>query len=158
MTGDSAGSAGSAGSAVSGLVTFRLGTREYATPLAAVREVVRLHGLHDLPGMAPPLAGVLELRGTALPVLDLRAGPGGPGRGDVLVLDGTRDGSSIGVAVDQVRAVVGTGELVDAGAGAADGVLPPYVRGVLRGPDGVVFLVELAAMADSARLPAVAQT
>ena len=57
---------------MSGLVTFRLGDREYATPLADVREVVRLEGLVDLPGMPPPLAGVLDLRGAALPVLDLR--------------------------------------------------------------------------------------
>ncbi len=59
---------------MNGLVTFRVGSREYATPLADVREVVRLQGLADLPGMRPPLAGVLDLRGTALPVLDLRVG------------------------------------------------------------------------------------
>jgi chemotaxis signal transduction protein len=143
--------AGGARGRASGLVTFRLGAQEYATPLDAVREVVRLHGLHDLPGMAPPLAGVLELRGAALPVLDLRAAPGPCGRGDVLVLDGAEDGSSVGVAVDQVRAVVGPDELVEAGAGAVESVLPTYVRGVLHGPAGVVFLVELAAMVDSAR-------
>ena len=130
---------------MSGQVTFRLGGREYATPLAAVREVVRLHGLTDLPGMAPPLAGVIELRGDALPVLDLRAAPSV--RGDVLVLE--HDGSSVGVAVDQVRAVVAADEL--APAGGAHGVLPSYVRSVLRGPDGVVFLVDLAEMVDSAR-------
>ena len=56
---------------MSQLVTFVLGEREYATPLSVIREVVRLEGLADLPGMTPPLAGVLDLRGTALPVLDL---------------------------------------------------------------------------------------
>ena len=138
---------------MSGLVTFRLGAREYATPLIAVREVVRLHGLTDLPGMAPPLAGVLEVRGTALPVLDLREALGGA-RGDVLVLDGTADGGGVGVAVDQVRAVVAAEELAPAGDAAAHGVLPSYVRGVLRGPDGVVFLVDLVEMVDSVRVPA----
>lgn len=145
--------------AAGGLVTFRLGAREYATPLQAVREVVRLEGLADLPGMTAPLAGVLDLRGTALPVLDLRVGAGPDARGDVLVLerahaDGTEglvDGSSVGVAVDQVRAVVGPGELLPAGASAQEGVLPAYVVEVLRGKDSVVFLVDLAAMVDSAR-------
>jgi len=136
---------------VTGLVTFRLGAREYATPLLDVREVVRLHGLTDLPGMAPPLAGVIELRGAALPVLDLRAAGGAAGRGDVLVVERTRDAGSVGVAVDQVRAVVGPDELAPAGAGADDGVLPAYVRSVLRGPAGVVFLVDLPQMVDSAR-------
>ena len=143
---------------MTGLVTFRLGAREYATPLAAVREVVRLQGLADLPGMAPPLAGVIDLRGTALPVLDLRLGDR-DGRGDVLVLEregsdgseGLVDGSTVGVAVDQVRAVVSPGELTPAGASPDQGVLPSYVVEVLRGPDGVVFLVDLARMVDSVR-------
>jgi purine-binding chemotaxis protein CheW len=144
---------------VTGLVTFRLGAREYATPLSDVREVVRLEGLADLPGMTPPLAGVLDLRGTALPVLDLRTGVVPGARGDVLVLerghaDGTEglvDGSTVGVAVDQVRAVVQASELSSAGASPDEGVLPSYVVEVLRGADGPVFLVDLARMVDSAR-------
>ena len=147
---------------MTGLVTFRLGEREYATPLSDVREVVRLEGLADLPGMAPPLAGVLDLRGTALPVLDLRTGVVPGARGDVLVLErehadgseGLVDGSTIGVAVDQVRAVVQAGELAPAGASPDQGVLPSYVVEVLRGDAGVVFLVDLVKMVDSARVPA----
>lgn len=134
----------------SGLITFVLGSREYATPLSAVREVVRLEGLADLPGMQPPLAGVLDLRGTALPVLDLRQGAGGDGRGDVLVLE--NDDSSVGVAVDKVRAVVADEELAS-GGGAGD-ELPSYVVEVRRGPHGPVFLVDLAAMVEAARASA----
>ena len=130
------------------LVTFALGTREYATPLQSVREVVRLEGLADLPGMEPPLAGVLDLRGTALPVLDLRLGDSHE-RGDVLVLEsGSADGL-LGVAVDKVRAVVDDGELAQAGAAGEE--LPAYVREVLRSSRGPVFLVDLPAMVDSAR-------
>lgn len=129
------------------LVSFRLGAREYATSLHAVREVVRLSGLADLPGMTPPLAGVLDVRGTALPVLDLRPGarPGDPG--DVLVLERAQpDGGAVGVAVDQVHAVVDAGQLVPAGATGLDAVLPAYVLDVLRGCDGIVFLVDLPRM------------
>jgi chemotaxis signal transduction protein len=149
-----------------GLVSFRLGAREYATPLAEVREVVRLQGLADLPGMRPPLAGVLDLRGSALPVLDLR--PVAGGRGDVLVLerggtpaDPVRDGfgaagtgGAVGVAVDQVRAVVPAGALPSAGT-ADRAVLPPYVLDVLRGAHDVVFLVDLPGMVEACRREAV---
>jgi purine-binding chemotaxis protein CheW len=131
------------------LVRFRIGTREYATGISGVREVVRLQGLADLPGMRPPLAGVLDLRGTALPVLDLRAAGSGADAGDVLVLAGTPAGSGVGVAVDQVRAVVEADQLPVAGPDEPD-VLPSYVLQVLRGEAGVVFLVELAAMAEAA--------
>jgi purine-binding chemotaxis protein CheW len=140
-----------------GLVTFRLGQREYATALGTVREVVRLQGLADLPGMRPPLAGVLDLRGTALPVLDLRSA--GSTRGDVLVLETTpddaglggdvTDAGAVGVAVDQVHAVVRTDDLVRAGRAGDGGVLPDYVLEVLRSGDGVVFLVDLRAMVAS---------
>ncbi len=134
---------------MNGLVTFRLGAREYATSLSTVREVVRLSGLEDLPGMTPPLAGVLDLRGDSLPVLDLR--PVADGRGDVLVLSGGPAGS-VGVAVDEVRAVVEDGLLRPSGDGApVEGVLPDYVLQVLRGDRGLVFLVDLSAMVDSAR-------
>jgi purine-binding chemotaxis protein CheW len=131
-----------------GLVTFVLGDREYATPLSSVREVVRLEGLADLPGMTPPLAGVLDLRGTALPVLDLRLGAAPGARGDVLVLEGD-DGELVGVAVDRVKAVVDEEELTDAGKAGQE--LPPYVVQVLRGPAGTVFLVDLPTMVQSAR-------
>src|SRR3954471_17741686 len=131
-----------------GLVTFALGEREYATPLSSIREVVRLEGLADLPGMTAPLAGVLDLRGTALPVLDLRRGAV-DARGDVLVLEGAGHASLIGVAVDRVRAVVGPDEL---GKGAAAGEeLPSYVVEVLRNAQGPVFLVDLPRMVDAAR-------
>jgi purine-binding chemotaxis protein CheW len=149
-----------------GLVVFRLGARDYATPLQEVREVVRLHDLVDLPGMQPPLAGVLDLRGSALPVLDLR--PDAGARGDVLVLEraGGPDGlpgvaagtagaaGAVGVAVDQVLAVVRAEELPPAGD-ADSTVLPDYVTDVLRGADGVVFLVDLPRMVASARRQAV---
>lgn len=134
-----------------GLVTFVLGSREYATPLASIREVVRLEGLADLPGMTPPLAGVLDLRGTALPVLDLRTTARGTERGDVLVMEGDET-TPVGVAVDKVRAVVDESEL---GAGGAVGdELPSYVRQVLRGKNGPVFLVDLPEMVASARAAA----
>ena len=136
---------------MSGLVTFRLGDREYATPLTEVREVVRLEGLADLPGMAPPLAGVLSLRGAALPVLDLRLGAR-DARGDVLVLSG--DDGPYGVAVDQVRAVVPAEDLPPAGTGREQGLLPSYVVEVLRGEAGVVFRVDLPAMVEAARVAA----
>jgi purine-binding chemotaxis protein CheW len=135
----------------SGLITFVLGSREYATPLASVREVVRLEGLADLPGMQPPLAGVLDLRGAALPVLDLRVGANAETRGDVLVLE--NDDSAVGVAVDKVRAVVADEEL-GSGGGTGD-ELPSYVVEVRRGASGPVFLVDLAQMVAAARAAAV---
>ncbi len=128
------------------LVTFRIGDRDYAASLGDVREVVRLQGLADLPGMSAPLAGVLDLRGAALPVLDLRLAPGA--RGDVLVLE-QEGGAPVGVAVDAVSAVVDDVDL-PVSADRTD-ELPSYVLEVLRGGRGPVFLVDLRRMVDSRR-------
>lgn len=133
---------------MSDYVTFRLGGRDFATRIELVREVVRLSELVTLPGMAPPLAGVLDLRGTSLPVVDVREEPGGPG--DVLVLQS--DDASYGFVCDAVNAVVGSETLVVEESRASES-LPGYVEAVLRGDAGPVFLVDVRQMAGRVELP-----
>jgi chemotaxis signal transduction protein len=128
-----------------GYVTFRLGERIYAAALPAVREIVRLEGLEELPGMTAPLVGVLELRGFPLPVLDGRPLPtgGAPRTGDVLVLEATSSFDAVGVVVDRVVSVLDEGELRKNSVAAPLGSLPAYVVDVLHGADGQVFMVDL---------------
>lgn len=130
---------------MNGYVLFRLGDRRFVTKLDEVREIVRLSGLEPLPGMRPPLAGVVVLRGQPLPVLDVRgADQVGADGGDVLVMD--VDGDAIGVAVDQVLAVLGRDEL-QAGEPPAK-ALPDYVVGVRRDGNGPLLLVDLHLLLD----------
>ena len=136
---------------MSDYVTFRLDGCDYATRIEAVREVVRLEHLTRLPGMAEPVAGILDLRGTSLPVLDIRKTPSE--EGDVLVL--TVDGTDYGFACDQVSAVLDSALLPpEEGTAAAGGALPAYVDEVLRGPDGAVFLVDVRKMTGDAAVQA----
>ncbi len=136
-----------------GYITFRLGDRNLACRLDEVREVVRLDGLDVLPGMTPPISGLLELRGNPLPVVDLRGGAGTTRniagvRGDVLVMASGID--AIGAIVDQVIAVHDEDELVSSGERPSG--LPDYVIEVLRhdgistGRGGPVLLVHLQAL------------
>jgi chemotaxis signal transduction protein len=137
---------------MSDYVTFRLDGRDLATRIELVREVVRLGSLVTLPGMTPPLAGVLDLRGTSLPVVDVRAvGHGGPG--DVLVLHD--EGVTYGFVCDAVSAVVGAEALVPEDSNVRD-ALPEYVESVLRGSAGPVFLVDVRRMSGRVELPIVA--
>lgn len=127
-----------------GYVTFRLGEREFATPLTDVREVLRLTGLQLLPGMEPPLAGVISVRGNPLPVLDVRSGD--RLTGDVLVV--VRAGEPCGIAVDAVTAVRGPQEL-QSSPETGTGGLPSYVVEVLRDERGPVLLVDLERLVGS---------
>jgi purine-binding chemotaxis protein CheW len=137
---------------VGGYVLFRLAQQTFATPLDDVREIVRLEGLERLPGAQPPLAGVIVLRGSPLPVLDVRgrAVDGEPeaakdAPGDVLVMDVA--GDTAGVAVDAVVAVLRPDELPEA-ADTAPRSLPSYVVGVRRHAGQPVLLVDVHRLLD----------
>lgn len=126
-----------------GFVLFELDGRTFATPLDGVREIVRLAGVERLPGMRTPLAGITVVRGTPLPVLDVRAEQ--DATGDVLVVHD--EGEQVGVAVDKVIAIAADDELpatVDASR-----ALPPYVVGVRRHIRDTVLLVDLHLLLDA---------
>jgi len=132
---------------VSQFVTFALDGQRYAAPIDELREVVRLADLAVLPGMRPPVVGVLDLRGTSLPVVDVRRHPS-PDRGDVLVVGATEQ--EFGLACDPGTDVASDDEFTQEAtpAGGDPGrALPPYVHGVLRSEEGAVFLVDVRRMA-----------
>jgi purine-binding chemotaxis protein CheW len=130
---------------IPGYVMFRLGQRTFALRLDEVREIVRLEGLEALPGTRPPMAGVIVLRGNPLPVLDVRASGAAVDDGDVLVMD--LAGDAVGVAVDEVLAVLSAGDLPES-AEPASKSLPSYVVGVRRNAGAPVLLVDLQRMLD----------
>lgn len=61
-------------------LTFRLHGGEYALPVAGVVEVLRMAALARIPEAPGWLAGMLNLRGQVIPVIDLRARLGLPAR------------------------------------------------------------------------------
>src|SRR6478752_7767392 len=52
------------------LITFRIGAARYALPLGQTREVVRFAKLTSVPSAPHYLLGMLNLRGSARPVVD----------------------------------------------------------------------------------------
>ena len=61
-------------------VIFRLETGQYALPLARVVEVVRVVAIRAVPDGPAWLVGVIDRRGQALPIMDLRVRLGLPPR------------------------------------------------------------------------------
>jgi len=53
------------------LLTFRLADQDYALPIMAVREIRGWTRTTTLPHAPPYMCGVINLRGTVLPVMDL---------------------------------------------------------------------------------------
>jgi chemotaxis signal transduction protein len=130
---------------IPGYVMFRLAQQTFALSLDQTREIVRLNGLERLPGTRAPMAGVIVLRGNPLPVLDLRAVGTPDNQGDVLVMDIA--GDPMGVAVDEVLAVLSANDLPEAEEPPAK-TLPSYVIGLRRNAGIPVLLVDMQRMLD----------
>lgn len=137
---------------IDGYVMFEVGGTPFAVPVAAVREVLRVSDVSLLPSSERTVAGrdlgLVDARGRAMPVLDLRQSP--TLSGDVLV---GRDTDHAGLVVDRVTAVVRPGELhVEP---ASELALPSYAIGVLRPVGGgpPVLLVALPEVAAAGAAP-----
>lgn len=95
--------------AVLQIMTFSLGGDLFAVPVENVREVIRVQALTRVPQAPPHFRGLHNLRGTILPVWELRTrlrlSPAvvGPATRIVVV---EREGDRIGALVDEVHQVV----------------------------------------------------
>jgi len=139
-------------------VIFRLETAQYALPLARVVEVVRVVAIRPVPHGPAGLAGVIDRRGQALPIMDLRLRLGWPPRPTqldtrIIVADVGEAGSAclLGLLADEVLEVL----TQDAAAIA----LPPSLPGMSGAPlTTVQTSARLVAVFDVTRLSLDAQT
>lgn len=54
------------------LVVFTLGSESYAVDISMVREIIQPQIITRVPGTPPAVEGVINLRGSVIPVVDLR--------------------------------------------------------------------------------------
>lgn len=123
-------------------VLFRLGALTCAAPAAVVREVIPAGEPTRIPGAATQVAGLLNLRGGLLTVVDGRRALSNTGTHadpeSVLVID--RGSRAFGLAVDEVLDLVDVEEGDLASGESLPGLDPRLVTGVGR-HGGQVFAV-----------------
>lgn len=61
-------------------LTFRLDDQDYGVEILKVQEIIGVPPITRVPGLPPSVAGVFDLRGTVIPVVDLHARLGRPPR------------------------------------------------------------------------------
>ena len=133
------------------VVVFTVGGASCAVPLEATERALHMVAVSPLPGAPPILAGVINLHGSVVPVVDLRrrlgaAAPAyGPGAHLLLVTSARR---RLALSADQVLGVrtipedsVVPSRLVAPGLGA--------VAGIAALPDGLLFIHDLEAVLSS---------
>jgi len=100
-------------SAISSYITFKLGDELFAIDVAHVREVLDLSEITRVPTAPPYMRGVVNVRGSAVPVVDLRHRFGLPSTVDtvntrIIVLELPLDGevTVVGGLADSVHEVL----------------------------------------------------
>lgn len=142
-----------------GIIVFNLDGQRYGLRLSDVQELLPAASLVRLPAAAPIVEGLLNLRGTILPVLDLRRRFGLPAKGMepsdhlLAVSAGER---LVGLRVDRAMAIVWVDEsdIVDARAAV------PAVQlaaGVAKLGDGLVVIHDLSGFLSQAEADSLAE-
>ena len=122
---------------------FRLGQSLFGVPALAVREILALPTLSSLSETAPWIPGVLNLRGSIVPVMDLSARfeqPSAPYRVEDSLIVVEWDGAPLALLVSEVCAVnqISLAQ-IEAPPTHGRGAAPaPFVAGVLGLPEGMV--------------------
>jgi purine-binding chemotaxis protein CheW len=124
------------------VLVFEVGGRRFGLPAAAVREVVRAVALAPLPKAPAIVEGVINVRGTLVPVLNIRGRFGLPPKPlehtDHLVL--ARAGPRlVALRVDRARDLL---PLTRADLAPARSVVPgaEYVTWVAKAPEEVILI------------------
>jgi purine-binding chemotaxis protein CheW len=146
--------AGASGIEVVQLVAFMVGEQTYSVEITAVREIRAWKGATPLPNTRHYVLGVINLRGTIVPVLDLRARFGGartvPTKTHVVVVLAVRE-KWIGLLVDAVRDILDIApnaiRRVPEGTSSDAGLL----TGLVAHEHGMVGILDLPAIVASDR-------
>ncbi|MEM7681845.1 MAG: chemotaxis protein CheW [Planctomycetota bacterium] len=133
------------------LVSFVVGTEEYAIPILSVQEINRMMQITRVPQSPAFVEGVINLRGKIIPVVDLRKRFGMPAKeatGDerIVVVEVSAESGTrvLGFTVDRVNEVLRVpSDIVDPTPAMATGADSDYVQGVGKLDDRLLILLNL---------------
>lgn len=129
------------------LVSFRLGGEEYGIEITRVREIILPSTITRVPQSPGYVKGLINLRSTVIPVIDLRARLGLP---EIAMTDNTRivvvnvGGKAVGMMVDAVDEVMRVAtDLISPPPPTASGLEPGYVTGLVRLESRLLVLLDI---------------
>ena len=141
------------------LVTFTLGPEEYGVDIGKVREINRLTEITHVPKAPPFVEGLINLRGTVVPIIDLRKRfdiePASDEKQQrIIVVD--IGGRTIGVIVDSVSEVLNlSAEAIDeVPATISSGVNQQFLTGVGKIGERLMLLLDLDSILSAEELGA----
>jgi purine-binding chemotaxis protein CheW len=141
------------------LVTFELGSEEYGVDVLSVREIIRMTTITAMPNAPEYVEGVINLRGTVVPILSLRQRFYLPSHerdshSRILVME-LPTGKLVGFVVDGVAEVIRV---------AAESIQPPpdvalqqgaqeCIVGILQRDERLLIVLDLGRLFENHLLP-----
>ncbi len=132
-------------------LTFSLGKEIFALDIGKVREVLEIPKISEIPNTPKFMRGVINLRGHAVPVVDMRLKLGMRQREDtvdtcVIILEINFDGEMlvIGALVDSVREVFEIlAKDIEPAPRMGSAIKADYIKGMGRQDDNFVIIVDV---------------
>jgi purine-binding chemotaxis protein CheW len=130
------------------LLAFQLADEEYALDILKIKEIIRSLEITHVPRRPPFIKGIISLRGTVIPIYDLRIRLGLaeslPTRNTRILVVELNKGL-IGVIADRVTEVVKVKRIdVEPPPATGDGMTAGHLKGVTRFNGRLIILLNLA--------------
>ncbi|HET6465797.1 MAG TPA: chemotaxis protein CheW [Nitrospiria bacterium] len=128
-------------------MAFQLADEEYAIDILKIKEIIRSLEITHVPRRPPVIKGVISLRGTIIPIYDLRTRLGlteSPPTRNSRILVVELDKGMIGIIADRVTEVVKIKEKdVEPPPATGDGMTAGHLKGVTRINGRLIILLNL---------------
>lgn len=127
------------------LIVFALGDKRYGGSVSQVCEVIHMVEVSDFPGAPSFIAGVINLRGKVVPIIDLRKCfkiPSTVYTLDNAILIVEIKGKTVGIIVDRVCEVVSIPRTAIERPGDDIAFSSEFVEEVVRLPEGLLLIVD----------------
>jgi purine-binding chemotaxis protein CheW len=129
------------------LVTFNLGSEEYAVDILKVQEINRMKEITRVPNAPDYVEGVINLRGKVIPVVNLRKKFFLPDRESdtqsrIMIMD--IQVITMGLIVDAVSEVLRVpAEIVEPAPPMASSIGTEFIRGIAKLEDRLIILLDM---------------
>jgi purine-binding chemotaxis protein CheW len=141
-------------------LTFTLGKEVFALDIASVREVLELTSITKIPRTPDFMRGVINLRGHAVPVMDLRLKFGMPAAEAtvdtcIIIVEVDFEGENIvmGGMVDSVREVFEIAqERIEAAPRMGTSISTDYIKGIGKQDDVFIIILDIGRIFSAAEL------
>ena len=134
------------------LVIFELANEFYGINIAVVESIIKMQAITQLPQTPAYVKGVTNLRGSVLPVIDLRNRFGLENREDTRqtrIIIVTMGSIKVGVVVDGVSEVLRVSdELIEPLPPMVNSVNSVFLKGIVRLENRLIILLELGKVLD----------